>query len=92
MAKISGKVEHITLCCAITASGKSLMPVFIIKNKGATGEDEIGGSAFNCGKYGLAWSANGWQDSVRLIKFLDPIYLNTYFIYREHLHNGFKDV
>jgi len=64
MAKVPAKVEHITLCCGIAASGKSLMPVFIIKNKNVIAEDEIVGSKFDCGNYGLAWSSNGWQDSV----------------------------
>jgi hypothetical protein len=73
MAKIQGKVEHITLCCAITASGKSLMPVFILKNKSISVEDEIIGTNFNCGSYGLMWSPNGWQDAVIIYEII--IYL-----------------
>ncbi len=67
MATYQGKTEHITLCCSITASGKSLLPVFIIKNKNVTAEDCIGGHLFDCGDYGIASSPNGWQDSVCVV-------------------------
>ena len=67
VAKMQPKVEHITLCCSIAASGKALRPLFIIKNKHVTVEDEIVASRFDCGDYGLCWSPNGWQDSVNLL-------------------------
>lgn len=63
-AAIEPKVEHVTLCCAIAASGKGLRPVFIIKNKNVTVEDTLTGALFSYGDYGLASSYNGWQDAV----------------------------
>lgn len=59
-----GKLEHVTLCSAITASGKSLTPMFIIKNKTVSSEASLRGPDFDCGDYALAYSPNGWQDSV----------------------------
>ena len=67
---ITPKEEHITLCCGISASGKALMPTFIIKNKNVTVEDSIRGPKFDCGNYGLASSENGWQDSVYCLLFV----------------------
>lgn len=67
---ITPKEEHITLCCGISASGKALMPTFIIKNKNVTVEDSIRGPRFDCGNYGLASSENGWQDSVNSLFFV----------------------
>ncbi len=61
---IEPKVEHITLCCGVSASGKALKPVFIIKNKNVTTEDTLTGPLFSYGEYGLASSYNGWQDKV----------------------------
>lgn len=66
MASVPSKQEHITLCCAIAASGKSLIPTFIIKNKTISVEDTLQGPQFACGDYAIASSANGWQDSVRI--------------------------
>jgi len=65
MATITGKVEHVTMCSGISASGRSLMPMFIIKNKNVTVEDSLSGPLFDCGAYGIASSPNGWQDGVR---------------------------
>jgi hypothetical protein len=56
MARINPKIEHVTLCCAIAASRREIVNACLyIKNKSVTGEDEISGTAFNCGKYALAW-------------------------------------
>ncbi len=70
MAVYGSKVEHVTLCCAVTASGKSLCPVFIIKNQNVTVEDSLRGPTFDCGDYGIATSPNGWQDTVSLMHFV----------------------
>ena len=64
MAKVAPKMEHITLCCGIAASGKALMPVFIIKNKHINAEEELNGELFDYGTYALCWSQNGWQEAV----------------------------
>jgi hypothetical protein len=64
IAKIESKIEHVTMCCAISASGKALVPVFIIKNKNITAEACLIGCEFDCGDYAVASSPNGWQDSV----------------------------
>lgn len=85
MATYEGKVEHVTLCCAITASGKSLMPVFIIKNKNVTLEDCIVGPLSDCGDYGIASSPNGWQDTVNSLLF---IHIRLIYLSRERFLNG----
>ena len=83
IAVVEPKQEHITLCCAITASGRALTPVFILKNKTVGVEASLRRYKFDCGPYGLASSTNGWQDSVRLIN------INVYLIdFRELLPNG----
>jgi hypothetical protein len=64
IAAIENKVEHVTMCCAISASGNGLVPVFIVKNKTITTEGCLTGCQFDCGDYGIASSPNGWQDSV----------------------------
>ncbi len=64
IATYGSKTEHITMCSAITASGKSLTPTFIIKNKNVTVEDTVVGPLCDCGDYALASSPNGWQDGV----------------------------
>lgn len=63
-ATYGSKTEHITLCCSISASGKSLLPVFIIKNQNVTAEDSLTGMRFDYGDYGITSSPNGWQDNV----------------------------
>jgi predicted transcriptional regulator len=63
-----GKVEHVTMICSISASGKCLVPVFILKNKNISVEDSLVGRHFDCGDYAIASSPNGWQDSVRTTK------------------------
>src|SRR5690606_11468921 len=81
----TGKKEHITMCAAISASGKMLMLVFIVKNMNITIEDCLTGSLFSCGSYGLAHSPNAWQDSVSIYLFL----INTFsFSHRELFDNG----
>lgn len=62
-----GKLEHTTLVSGITASGKSLTPMFIIRNKTVSSEAALRGPEFDCGEYTLAYSPNGWQDSVSLL-------------------------
>ena len=54
------------MCCAIAASGKSLIPTFIIKNKSISVENSLVGPQFDCGDYAIASSANRWQDGVGL--------------------------
>ena len=71
MASVPSKQEHVTLCCGIAASGKSLIPTFIIKNKSVSVEDSLVGPQFDCGDYAIASSANGWQDAVRYLLFFD---------------------
>ncbi len=64
IAAVEPKVEHITLCCGISASGNALRPTFIIKNKNITVEDTLISATFDYGEYALASSGKGWQDSV----------------------------
>lgn len=66
MATVAGKMEHVTVVAAITASGKHLLPVFIIGNSTILDEDGLCGPDFNCGDYGIGSSPNGWQDSVSI--------------------------
>jgi hypothetical protein len=56
--------EHITLTCGISASGKRLMPVFIIKNKSITTERILRGPHFEYGDFGIQHSKDGWQNAV----------------------------
>ena len=58
--------DQISLCCGVSASGKPLMPVFIMNRKYVTVECEINTSIFDCGSYGLAYSPSGWDNSVGL--------------------------
>jgi hypothetical protein len=53
-------IEHFTLCCGVSASGRRTKPVFIIKNKFVTAEAALLGSRFNFGDYGLQYKPNGW--------------------------------
>lgn len=59
-----GKTEQVTMISAVTASGKRLIPVFIIKNKTVTTEVGLRFHSFNCGEYLIGSSPNGWQDNV----------------------------
>jgi hypothetical protein len=56
--------EHVTLTCAVSASGEMLRPCFIIKNQTVTGEADLHCPLFPCAPYLLQYSPNGWQSSV----------------------------
>jgi hypothetical protein len=66
MATYGGKVEHVTLSCGISASGKHTLPCFIIKNKTITMESALSSEGFDLGPYGVQYSVNGWQDAVSI--------------------------
>jgi hypothetical protein len=59
-----GLQEMITLSCGVSASGKCLLPTFIIKNKTVTCEGRLFGPEFAFGKYGIQYSSSGWQTEV----------------------------
>ncbi len=83
VAVVEPKVEHITLCCAISASGNSLRPVFIIKNKSCFVETDLNYVLFDYGDSAVGSNHNGWQDAVSILFIL------LLFIYlREHFCNG----
>jgi hypothetical protein len=57
------KEEHVTLTCAVSASGRLLCPCFIIKNQSVSGEADLHTPLFPCGPYMLQYT-NGWHTSV----------------------------
>ena len=61
---VESKVEHVTLCCGVSASGKCTIPSFIIKNKTISVEDELLTDFFDHGQYAVQYSYNGWQETV----------------------------
>jgi len=63
------KVEHVTMCCGISASGNHTIPTFIIKNKTVGAEDELRFEYFDHGNYALQYSYNGWQETVSTLFF-----------------------
>lgn len=67
--------EHITLSCAVSASGRALIPTFILSNKTVGAEDKMHAKYFNYGPYNLTYSASGWQDNV-------SVFLNNYIIHK----------
>jgi hypothetical protein len=65
------KVEHVTMCCGISASGIHTIPTLVIKNKIVSVEDELRFDYFDNGSYALQYSYNEWQESVRTSFFMN---------------------
>jgi hypothetical protein len=66
MRGISGKEEHISLCAGVSASGKALPPVFILKNLTVKVEKWLRNKKFDYGPYGIMHAASAWQNEVSI--------------------------
>jgi hypothetical protein len=59
--------DHITFSCSVSASGRRLLPVFIMKNKTLACEKILRTAHFEYGDFGMQHSCKGWQDAVRIV-------------------------
>lgn len=67
MRAADDKKVHVTVTCAIAASGKCLRQVFIIKNKTTTIKGRLKNNSFDYGEYGIVHAPKGWQNEVIII-------------------------
>jgi hypothetical protein len=74
------KKEHITLCCGVSASGKRLPPIFMLKNQSAAAEAALVGPEYDFGPYGLQHSAKAYQTAVSFLSLYCTRSLNIRFV------------
>lgn len=64
------KQEHVTLSCGVSASGKRMPPIYLLRNKTITSEFFLTRPYFDFGPYGFQYSPKGYQTKVNMCNMI----------------------
>lgn len=60
------KEEHVTLSCGVSASGKRMPPIYVLRNQTVSSELHLTLPHFDFGPYGFQYSLKGYQTKVNM--------------------------